>query len=472
MEPQVSKTLGDVCVLGFGQTALSVCSYLMAQGSSRVHSVVLFGGAQTHEGEKCAEFEALGVRVVTGTDEVCGTYSLCIASPGVPDTSALFLSAAAHSQEIIGEPEFAFRESPEKWIAITGTNGKTTTTTLVTKILQTAGQKAISVGNIGRTITDELSSRTPDEWFVAELSSFQLATIARLYPKTATLLNITPDHLEWHGTLAAYAAAKERIFENFDVHDLAVVSDLDEYCRACAQRLEARHIRVCHLNTEDPKTEYAAFIRDGVLVVRRSGKETELIRVADLKIHGLHNALNALAASALALEVGIDPVSVRHALLDFEALEHRIEPVKEVSGVLYVNDSKATNTDAVEKSLTAFPTRGVVLLLGGHDKGTDLGSLAAAVNRSCNTAICYGAAGSRIAKALEEEKTKQHSDLHVVRAPHMKEAFEAATKRAVAGDVVLLSPACSSFDEFSNMAERGRTFKHYVSELAAQEGVF
>ena len=154
MEPQVSKTLGDVCVLGFGQTALSVCTYLMAQGSSRVHSVVLFGGAQTHEGEKCAEFEALGVRVITGTDEVCGTYSLCIASPGVPDTSALFLSAAAHSQEIIGEPEFAFRESPEKWIAITGTNGKTTTTTLVTKILQTAGQKAISVGNIGRTITD------------------------------------------------------------------------------------------------------------------------------------------------------------------------------------------------------------------------------------------------------------------------------------------------------------------------------
>ena len=182
--------------------------------------------------------------------------------------------------------------------------------------------------------------------------------------------------------------------------------------------------------------------------------------------------MNALAASALALEAGIDPVSVRHALLDFEALEHRIEPVKEVLGVLYVNDSKATNTDAVEKSLTAFPARGVVLLLGGHDKGTDLGSLAAAVNRSCKTAICYGAAGPRIAEALEEEKTKQHSDLHVVRAPHMKEAFEAATKRATAGDVVLLSPACSSFDEFSNMAERGRTFKHYVSELAAQEGVF
>lgn len=471
MSVHVPEKLGDVCVLGLGKTALSVCSYLAGLDASRVKSVTLFGGSDAHAGEKTAELEALGVRVIIGTDDVDGAFDICIASPGIPDSSKLFLSAASCSKEIIGEPEFAYRESPNKWIAITGTNGKTTTTALTTRILQTADEDAVAVGNIGCTITDELAGRQDSEWFVAELSSFQLATIKRLHPRAAALLNITPDHLEWHGSLEAYAAAKERIFENLDPCDLAVISDLDAYCRACGKRLDERGLRVCHVSTQDPKTSCAAFVREGVLVIRRNGHETELVRKDDLKIHGIHNALNALAASALALEVGVDPVSIRHALLDFAPLEHRIEPVKEVSGVLYVNDSKATNTDAVEKSLTSFSGRGVVLLLGGHDKGTDLTQLATAVNRVCKTALCYGAAGKRLAAALATEKEKSASRLDIIEAPHMKDAFDAAVKAAAPGDVVLLSPACSSFDEFSGMAERGRVFKQYVYDLAEREGV-
>ena len=185
------------------------------------------------------------------------------------------------------------------------------------------------------------------------------------------LLNITPDHLEWHGSLEAYAAAKEKIFANLDANDLAIVSDLDEFCLDVSSRLEARGIAVCHLAQTDPGTQNAAFVRNGALVVRLSGKEMELVAADALHIRGAHNALNALAAAACGLFLGLDIVSIRHALLDFMPLEHRIEPVDTVNGVLYVNDSKATNTDSVEKSLTSFPGKDVILLLGGHDKGTE-----------------------------------------------------------------------------------------------------
>ncbi len=457
--------LGSVAVLGLGRTGEAAARYLASLVPSRVDSVTLFGGAASAPGERTRALEDLGVAVTCGTDEVTGSYDLAVASPGIPDTSDFFLSAAACSAEVVGEPELAWRESPERWVAVTGTNGKTTTTSLATHLLQGGGLTAESVGNIGLPPIEAIAGRPADGWFVAELSSFQLATTRLFHPRVAVLLNVTPDHLEWHHTMEAYAAAKERAFANMGAGDLAVISADDDWCRAAAERAEARGLRVCGLSVErEVEGPCAAFLRGSTLVVRLDGVEHELTQTSDLQIFGAHNAENALAASVVALELGVAPDDVRRGLASFSPIEHRIEPAGEVGGVRFVNDSKATNTDSVEKALTAFDKGSIVVLLGGHDKGTDLTSLASAVRERCRVAVCFGEAGERIARALEGES----SALEVVRAPHLREAFSAALAAARPGETVLLSPACSSFDEFNNMAERGRLFKDLVRDLAAE----
>ena len=461
--------LGDVLVLGIGKTGEGICRYLTGLPAGRVDSVTLYGGARSERSDATRALEEAGVRCVLGTEEVEGHYDLAIASPGIPEPSAFFASAAAASDEIIGEPELAFRESPQRWLAVTGTNGKTTTTSLTTHLLHEDGRAAESVGNIGVLCIGEVAGRPEGGWLVAELSSFQLAETSRLHPRAAVLLNITPDHIEWHGSMEAYAAAKEKIFANMGAGDLAVVSMDDDWCRDVAVRCSGRGLRVCELSIErELGGPDAAFVRGGELVVRLGGVEHDLGCVDNLRIRGSHNWENALAASALALFVGVDEAVVARGLTGFNPIEHRIEPCGEVTGVHFVNDSKATNTDSVEKALTAFAPKSIVVMLGGHDKGTDLMSLAEACCREARVAVCFGAAGPRIADALEAEAKKTSSDLRVVRADHLRDAFDAAVAAAAPGNTVLLSPACSSFDEFKNMAERGRLFKSLVAELAAR----
>ncbi len=459
--------LGDVLVLGLGRTGASVARYLAALPEGRVRSVTLYGGASSRPDAASHALEELGVTVTLGTDEVRGSFDLAVASPGIPEHSAFFRAAASASTEVVGEPEFAFRESPERWVAVTGTNGKTTTTSLTTHVLSSAGLSAESVGNIGTNVCDRILERPADGWFVAELSSFQLATTRLLHPRVAVLLNLTPDHLEWHGTFKAYAAAKERVFANLGERDLAIVSVDDGPCREVRDRLVGRGLRVCELSVHvAPESACAAFLRGGTLVVRLEGVEHVLLAVDELKIRGLHNVENALAAAAVALELGVGPAAVAAAVRTFSPIEHRIEPVATVRGVNFVNDSKATNTDSVEKALTAFAAGTVVVLLGGHDKGTDLTSLAREVCARCRAAVCFGAAGERIAAALEDARGEGGPALAVLRAAHLREAFAVAVGAARPHDTVLLSPACSSFDEFSNMAERGSVFKDLVRDLA------
>lgn len=465
-----SAPLGDVCVLGIGKTGRVVARYLLGLGG-RVSSVTVYGGEKSHECDAAHELEEAGARVVLGSEDVEGSYDLCIASPGISEFSPFFASARAHATEVIGEPEFAWRESPERWIGITGTNGKTTTTTLTAELLRSAGLVAHTVGNIGTVATGELAGREEGSWFVAELSSFQLATTRRMRPRVACLLNITPDHVEWHRTMENYAAAKERIFANLTTGELAVVSDEDSWCRAIIERLDARGLRVCHVNVhDDPGTDSAAFPRAGRMVVRIEGQEHEYVSLENLPIKGEHNLQNALAAAAIATELGVSDAAICHGLLAFHALEHRIEPCGVLNGVHFVNDSKATNTDAVEKALTAFTPGRIVVMLGGHDKMTDLTSLAHAVAARCRAAVCYGDAGERIERALTAAGSEM--GLVVRREPHMAEALDAAIGLAQPGDTVLLSPACSSFDEFRGFEERGRTFKRLVKEriTKVQEG--
>lgn len=463
-----ARPLGRVLVLGLGKSGQAVASYLLDQPRSRVSSVTIVGGATSQPSDITRELAARGAAVFVGTEDIPGTFDLCIVSPGIPETSSFFASAKAASDTLIGEPEFAWQESPECWIGITGTNGKTTTTTLIGALLSTNGMPCECVGNIGTLSISRISSRTPDEWFACELSSFQLATTKELHPRAAILLNITPDHIAWHGSMQAYANAKEKIFTNLDHHDLAVCSE-QGMCAPIIQRLDERDLRVVHLCPEaDPKTPFAAFMREGHLIVRLDGVETDLLAVSEMRLAGEHNVENALAAAAVALDLGISAQDVAHTLASFAPLEHRIEPCGASHGITFVNDSKATNTDAAIKALTAFTPGKVVLMVGGHDKGTDLGAFTHASLAAAHTIVCFGEAGPRFFDALTHEATTLASDIQIIAAQHLEDALDTAIAHARPGDTVLLSPACSSFDEFSGYEERGRYFKSLVKTRIAQ----
>lgn len=464
---------GAVCVLGLGRAGRAAALYLAGLlENGRVSSLDVYAGLDAAADDDTRSLEALGARVIFGTEEIAGRYDLAIASPGIPPHSAFFRSALSCCTEVIGEPELAWRESPERWIAVTGTNGKTTTTALVGHLLRAGGRAVRLVGNIGNSVSAEIAARPAESWFAAELSSFQLAETRLLHPRAACLLNITPDHIDWHGSFEEYAAAKERIFANMGAGDLAVVSREDEWCRAVIERLGTRNVRTCVLDVHtEPDGSCAAFVRDGRLIVRLDGTEHALLAIGELPICGEHNIQNALAASALALEVGVAAEDICTGLAAFTALEHRIEPCGEAGGVRFVNDSKATNTDSVEKALTAFPRGRIIVLLGGHDKGTELGSMASVVAQACKLAVCFGEAGPRIASALRATVAAGEGPFEIVEEPHMKEALLAAVERAEAGDTVLLSPACSSFDEFDDYVQRGRIFKQLVAELIEKGGV-
>ena len=463
------RQLGDTLVLGIGRTGRDVALYLQGlRAKDRVSSVTVYGGVASFEGQVTRELEAAGIRVILGTDEIEDEehYDLAVVSPGIPEGSPFFQSARAHAVETVSEPELAWRESPERWVAITGTNGKTTTTTLACQLLRRGRGAAVAAGNIGTPTIRAVSERNAGDWIVAELSSFQLETTQRLHPRVACLLNIAPDHLEWHKTMGAYAAAKEKLFQNLGVGDLAIVSDRDRWCVPIRERLLARGLRTLTLDVAaDCGGACAAFVRDDRLVVRLDGIEHILLPAGEMGVKGAHNIEDALAASSIALELGVSESVVNDTLRDFRPLEHRIEPCGEVAGISFVNDSKATNPDSVSKALSSFPIGHVIVLLGGYDKGLDLAPLARDVAARCKVAVCFGDAGKRMAQEVEGAVTAERS-ARVVRREHLRDAFAAAVELAAPKDIVLLSPACSSFDEFKDMGERGRLFKSLVARLS------
>ena len=455
----------SLLVLGQGSTGLDVAAWGAAHLGGRVESVTVYGGGASEPNGRTRALEAAGVAFVHGTEDVQGRYDVCVASPGISEFSGFFASAVAASGEVMGEPEFAYRLSPERWCAITGTNGKTTTTSLTDHLLRAAGMASHAVGNIGEPPTNAVDAREPGSWFVAELSSYQIATTSELHPRVAVLLNIAPDHLAWHRTHENYARAKIRLLRNMGEGDLAIVDAEDEGIAAFSDEVYVPGRRICRVAAEDAGGPDAAFVRTGALTVRLGGVEHVLARVDELQIHGHHNVVNALCAAAAAITCGADPALVATGLTTFAPLEHRVEPCGKVGGVRFVNDSKATNTDAVEKALAAFPGARVVLMLGGHDKGTPLEDFMLTVAREAAAVVCFGEARGRFRAALEAAPGS--GEIDIAEADDLRDAVDVARSLAHAGDVVLLSPACSSFDEFSGYEERGRAFKSYVEEIRA-----
>ena len=470
------EQLGDVLILGLGKSGRAVAEYCCDLIGTRVRSLTIAAGDRNEKvvafADACRE---TGARVLFDTFTFDTHFDTCIASPGISQFSRFYENAASVSTEIMSEVEFAWRESraDTSWVAITGTNGKTTTTTLVYHILKTAGLHVAAVGNIGNTCIGAVKDDTADV-YVAEVSSFQLASMIDFAPNAAVLLNITLDHIYWHMTLDAYIEAKKQVFANLDkTHGTLVIDAVNDTTRACVRDLKAQADRgfdYIPLGTKDGLhtsmvdacgSDAAAWIKDGMLCVTYKGETVDLIAEADLQIKGEHNASNALAAASAALSMGVDPAKIREGLLTFKPLEHRLEPCGTVAGVQCFNDSKATNVDATLKALESFPLAKPIFLLGGHDKGTDLAELVASAEQHCRCVVCFGAAGQRFMDAFAQ------SSLVHIQAEHMEDALDAALGMSQAGDIVVLSPACASFDEFDSFEHRGLVFKHLVEFRAA-----
>lgn len=472
-------SLGRVLVLGLGKSGKAVSTYCANLLGSRVSALTVAAGASNPDAREFAEgLERAGATVLFETYEFDEAFDVCIASPGISEFSDFYQAAKSVAPEVISEVEFAWRESAadSTWVAITGTNGKTTTSSLAAHLLCSAGMNAAAVGNIGDTCIEAVAAGNT-QCYVAEVSSYQLASTRFFKPDVAVLLNITPDHIKWHKSMDAYCAAKRRVYANC-AEGCTVVLDatndiVREYYKELRSAQGADGCIVVPLGTskglrtsmiETCGAASAAYVNDGMLTANINGNGHQLVCESELSIKGEHNASNALAAATCALALGCSDSQVREGLRSFAPLEHRIEPCGTVAGVRCFNDSKATNVDATLKALAAFGEERPVVLLGGDDKGTSLDELVAAAEEHCKAVVCFGAAGPRFFEAFAE------SELPHVSAGALRDALETGLSLADSGEIVILSPACASFDEFTCFEERGDVFKGYVESLAQERG--
>lgn len=408
--------------------------------------------------KQMAELQERGARFSFGKQEpsLLAGIDTVIVSPVVPAENPLVRAAAEQHIPVISEIELAWRIAAAPILAVTGTNGKTTTTTLLGEMIHASGRPGSAAGNIGISLSETAESVPENGLIAAEVSSFQLEFIDQFRPKAAVILNITPDHFERHHTMKEYIRVKSRIFENMRAGDRLLLNRQDPVSSGLAEKALCP---VSFINTEGPERE-GAFLERGGLKLRMDGREIPLCAAADIHLLGRHNMENCLAAAYLAAAGGIDAGSIIQALRHFKGLPHRIEFVRNCGGISYYNDSKATNTDAAVKALEAFE-KPVILIAGGHDKQTPLEDFMKTVRLHAKALILIGNASGRFAEAARRAGISP-----VICAGEMNRAVEEARKLAGAGDVVLLSPACSSYDQYSCYEERGDHFKNIVTHIS------
>lgn len=453
-----------VTVIGGARSGLAVAR-LAARAGARVF---LTDRDAATEGVEAA-LRALGVAYEFGghTAKAHDT-DLAIVSPGVPSTAPLVQKLAQAGVPVVSEIEAASWFCRAPLVAITGTNGKTTTTSLVGYVFQQSSRadgrprEVVVAGNIGYPLSDYVEETTDEDVVVLEVSSFQLDHIATFRPKVGVLLNITPDHLDRYGyDFARYAAAKYRLFENMAAGDALVYNADDERLGGFVPRAQARRgFRAIPLSLDtEPEGPDAAFVRHGQIVLRLHASEEVLMPTAQLALPGRHNLYNSLAAAVAARVMEVRSDVVRESLATFEGVPHRLEFVRALDGVRYVNDSKATNVNAVWYALESYEEEKIVLIAGGRDKGNDYASLRPLVREKARAVIALGESADKVMAELGAAAPAAE------KAATMEEAVAFARRLARPGDVVLLSPACASFDLFDNYEHRGDTFKRLVHAL-------
>jgi UDP-N-acetylmuramoylalanine--D-glutamate ligase len=381
---------------------------------------------------------------------------LIVISPGVPVQTPELERARSLGIPVIGEVELASRFLQGKTLAITGSNGKTTTTTLLGKILAEGGLPVQVGGNIGTPMLELIATSTPETWNVLEISSFQLETVAEFHPKIAVILNITPDHLDRHGSFGQYAAEKEKVFAQQDAKDFLVLNADDKATQMAAGRTRSQ---VFWFSGSRPQVKRGAFVHQNVIVfVPQEGAAMEpVLAVTEIPLKGAHNVENVLAAVCAARLAGVSAESIRESVKSFTAVDHRLQFVAKVKGVDYYNDSKATNVDATMKAIASF-AGGIHLILGGKDKDSDYTLLAPLIKERVRSVYTIGSAAEKIGNQLAGVSK-------IVGAETLENAVTLAVEAAQPGEIVLLAPACASFDQFENYGHRGRVFVQQVQKL-------
>lgn len=452
MELLNKKTL----VLGAGKSGISAARFLRARGAV----VALHDRQPVEEWSEAAQsLKTQKIGLIAGDlpSWLLDQIDLVVISPGVPTNTIPARYVDRKDGEVIGEIELAYRFLKGKIVGITGSNGKTTTTSLIFEILRNAGIETQVGGNIGTPLIDLVETATENTWTVIELSSFQLETIKEFRPNIAVCLNVTPNHLDRYNFFTDYAAAKHRLFINQTSEDLAILNADNEITASwAASGLRAQTV----LFSTQKELDEGLFVRGRDLICRANGAEKVLTTRDEMNLRGLHNVENVLAALATGLACGAALDSMRETIQNFKAVEHRLEFVAEIDGVKFYNDSKATSVDATQKALAALAEESgeIILILGGRGKNAPYTPLADLIERKVRRLILIGEDADNIASQLS-------ASADVTRADSMADATEKSLAAAQTGDSVLLAPACASFDMFRSFEERGTVFKAAVQSL-------
>ncbi|EEG77628.1 UDP-N-acetylmuramoyl-L-alanine--D-glutamate ligase [Dethiobacter alkaliphilus] len=445
----------QVVIIGLARSGLAAAQLVSREGAG-----VLLNDRKP-VAEMAAELQKHNIEVphlVGGghpAEMITPDVALVIKNPGVPMDLEPIQKALELGIPVVTEVEVAAGFLSVPMVAITGTNGKTTTTALTGEIFQAAGKKTAVAGNIGLPLSAVAVEDTKYEAVVAELSSFQLEATIDFRPQISAILNLTPDHMDRHKTMEAYVEAKEKIFANQKASDVTVLNADDPRTYALRGRPRCR----VYLFSRRRQVERGAFVRNGHVVVRDGENEETVCGVDEIRIPGAHNLENALAAALLAWLGGVAVEVIAKTLKNFPGVSHRLEHVREFGGVTYINDSKGTNSDAAIKALEAFAAP-KLLIAGGYDKGGDFSSFAAAIKKHARYVVLLGEVAGRLAQALDEVDYHAYST-----ADSLEDAVKIASDTAQSGEVVLLSPGCASWDMFEDFEQRGNTFKEAVWEL-------
>jgi UDP-N-acetylmuramoylalanine--D-glutamate ligase len=442
-----------VLVVGLGKSGAASALFLKSRGA-RV--TVSDSKPQAELQNEIMPLLEQGIALETGGhgERTFREQDLIVVSPGVPFDSPQLVQARNLGEPVIGEIELASRFLRGQIVAITGANGKTTTTSLAGEIVKAGNFPTLVGGNIGTPAISFVDRATDQTWIVLEVSSFQLETIQNFCPRIAVILNITPDHLDRHGSFANYVSAKARIFENQRPDDFAVLNLDDATTAGLADRVRGQ---LFWFSRKKP-LENGAFVRAGAIFFRKDRDEREIMPLSEIPLKGTHNLENVLAAISIGVLAGCQPEQIRDAVRKFKAVEHRLEFIAKIDGVEYYNDSKATNVDATIKALESFPAN-IHLILGGKDKGSDYTVLNDLLRQRVKRVYTIGAAAAKIESQIQGAEVEH--------AETLENAIRSASESATSGDIILLAPACASFDQFQNYEHRGRVFREVVQILAA-----